>query len=87
MKVSYLLPYNEGVYHKFGVNKLLLDNKKEYLYSSGRDGTLKCWDLSEIKESETPKPFFSVQAHNDWVNDIIITNNDRLSKNFLIYLK
>lgn len=78
MKVSFVLPYNEGTFHKFGVNKILLDNKKELLYSAGRDGTIKCWDLKELQESEKPRPFFSIQAHNDWVNDIITTNNDGL---------
>ena len=32
--------------NRSGVNKLLLDNEKKWLYSAGRDAIVRCWDVS-----------------------------------------
>jgi WD repeat-containing protein 48 len=75
-RVSYSLPYNNGIAHRFGVNKLILDSTSSNLFSAGRDGTVKCWSTKE-KINQIPKNQFSIQAHIDWVNDIILTKDEK----------
>ena len=75
-KISYILPYNDGDYHRFGVNKLLFDHTTKSLYSAGRDGSIKLWSVENLEEK--PKPKINIQAHFDWINDLILHNQDEL---------
>jgi len=95
--VSYLLPYpNHKIKaHRFGINKLLLhsplvadvDSNENYMFSAGRDGTIKCWLLNGNKQDNIQSPtgsdhhssvhkhVFSLEEHVDWVSDMIILSD------------
>jgi WD40 repeat protein len=81
-KVSYILPYNDGDRHRFGVNKLLYNDFEKTLYSAGRDGTIKLWNCENFEENS--KPIINIQAHFDWINDIVL--HDQICKKIFLFL-
>ncbi|KAL9653428.1 hypothetical protein ABK040_002064 [Willaertia magna] len=49
------------------------------LFSAGRDGTIKCWNLQYDQNSNTQNHnfLFSLEEHVDWVNDMILLKDKR----------
>ena len=75
--------------HRFGVNTLLLGGRgASLLYSAGRDGAVRCWDLcgGDIDDDAArttlappPPPLRATfEAHTDWVTDIVLAADDQL---------
>jgi WD repeat-containing protein 48 len=69
-KVSFLLPYGNDR-HRLGVNKILLSQDQNTIYTAGRDGCLKSWNLPQ--DGSNPAPVLNIQAHYDWINDMFLT--------------
>lgn len=48
-RLSIAIPYPRAQYHRSGVNKLLFDSTGEHLFSAGRDGSIRCWNVGKGK--------------------------------------
>jgi len=46
-----------------------LDSKQGILYSAGRDGIIRQWDVRDNVEASYLR---SLEHHTDWVNDIVL---------------
>ena len=57
--------------HCFSVNALVIDEPKNILYTAGRDSTVRCWNVQEKIEH-----LYSFEHHSNWVNDLVLCNND-----------
>ena len=57
--------------HRFGVNALA--STAELLYSAGRDGSVRCWDLAS--GATEPPQLAVLEGHTDWVNDVCIAGD------------
>jgi WD40 repeat protein len=78
--------------HSLGVNSLAIDNtpatdSQGTLYSAGRDGIINAWNLKDMnllseqindeKNVGSTTSGARIQIHTNWVNDIILTNNNQ----------
>ncbi|RPB21524.1 WD40 repeat-like protein [Terfezia boudieri ATCC MYA-4762] len=85
-RISYVLPFANSDGHRLGVNSLAVAAEGT-LYSAGRDGVICAWDLGVSLQRKSADPSTNenpattlktqVQAHTHWVNDIILTHNDK----------
>eukprot|EP01102_Stenamoeba_stenopodia_P005147 TRINITY_DN15658_c0_g1_i1.p1 TRINITY_DN15658_c0_g1~~TRINITY_DN15658_c0_g1_i1.p1 ORF type:complete len:354 (-),score=74.41 TRINITY_DN15658_c0_g1_i1:197-1258(-) len=54
-----------------------------YLFSAGRDSTVRCWDVSSINTKGSSNPNTAIphvrsyEHHTDWVNDLFVTKDGR----------
>lgn len=74
MKVTLQPPVER---HRFGVTGLAFSkfDGGNVLYSAGRDGTIRGYDLKLSKLSDVDGeiiPYTVLNEHSDWVNDILI---------------
>ena len=58
--------------HRFGVNGMAFTQSNRLL-SAGRDGTVRCWDLSS---DERARLEYTLDEHSDWVNGIAAVQGD-----------
>src|SRR3989338_169599 len=76
--VSLQLPYTcnaeHANHHRFGINRTVLSSDGKKLVSAGRDGCIKCWDITEAE----PKILSSLEEHIDWVNDLLLLKDRKL---------
>jgi WD40 repeat protein len=76
--VSFQLPYTcnaeHANHHRFGINRTVLTSDGKKLVSAGRDGCIKCWDITEAE----PTILSSLEEHIDWVNDLLLIKDRTL---------
>lgn len=87
-RISYCIPLaGQPGGHKLGINGLAIDHARDILYTGGRDGVICAWNLDHntdarrvegsTKLRKTTASFKrEVQAHTDWVNDLVQVKND-----------
>ncbi|KAL1525574.1 hypothetical protein AB1Y20_020428 [Prymnesium parvum] len=67
-----------SVGHRYGVNALATRHSGEghtNLFSAGRDGTVRCWDVS----AEGVASVGCMDDHADWVNDVVCVHDEILA--------
>lgn len=88
LQISFVIRDEEERKHRAGINSLQLDAKQGILYSAGRDGIIRQWDVRDNVEATYLR---SLEHHTDWVNDIVLCCGGnyckfKLFNNFLIKL-
>ncbi|CAH9094964.1 unnamed protein product [Cuscuta europaea] len=78
-RLTYVLNDADDTKHCAGVNCLAVSNsvvpdKRDYIFTGSRDGTLKRWTLAE--DGATCSATF--ESHVDWVNDAVLTGGNTL---------
>ncbi|XP_060865611.1 WD repeat-containing protein 48 [Metopolophium dirhodum] len=69
VQISFVIRDEEERRHRAGINSLQLDSKQGILYSAGRDGIIRQWDVRDNVEATYLR---SLEHHTDWVNDIVL---------------
>ena len=71
--ISYKLRPEE-LKHRSGINALAI-SAEQALYSAGRDGVVRCWDVGPHSASE-PQQVAALDGHTDWVNAVVMAGKD-----------
>lgn len=69
--------------HRFGINCVASDELTGRIYTAGRDGTIRGWDVPlPVIGAEHPSSArcaCTLDDHSDWVNDIVMLNSNLIA--------
>eukprot|EP00053_Salpingoeca_punica_P017478 m.168474 g.168474 ORF g.168474 m.168474 type:complete len:686 (+) comp17217_c0_seq2:2587-4644(+) len=58
--------------HRSGVNTLAFSETEDMLFSGGRDGIVRAWDITAPQDE--PRLLRAFEEHVDWVNDVVVSH-------------